>query len=82
MPFRLDTFTVLGLLDVPTLVLGNLSALGLILSVTPTGVGVAVGVADAVAVRVAVGVAVAVAVAVGVNVGVKVGVAVGPSATA
>lgn len=78
LPFGLDTFTVLGLLVVPTVVFENLSAFGLIFSVTGTGVGVAVGVAVAVgvpAVDVAVGVAVAVLVA--VEVGVAVAVAVG-----
>jgi len=58
----LETFTRFDLLGVPTVVVGNLSALGLILSVTGTGVGVAVGVA--VSVAVAVGVAVAANVAV------------------
>jgi len=50
----LDTLTVFGLLEVPIVVFGNLSALGLILSVTGTDVGVAVAVAVAVGVAVAV----------------------------
>src|SRR5271167_1507652 len=44
LPLGLDTFTAFGLLCVPTVVLGNLSALGLILSVTGTGVGVGVAI--------------------------------------
>src|SRR5580658_2123525 len=77
LPFGLDTFTVLGLLVVPTVVFENLSAFGLIFSVTGTGVGVAVGVAVAVAVGVEVAVAVVVAVALGVDDPVDVAVAVG-----
>jgi hypothetical protein len=85
LPLGFDTFTVFGLLVVETAVFGNLSAFGLILSVTGTGAGVTVGVAVAVAVGVppvdvAVAVAVAVLVAVAVAVGVPpvaVGVAVG-----
>jgi hypothetical protein len=82
-----DTLTVFGLLVFETAVFGNLSALGLILSVTDTGVGVTVGVAVAVAVgvppvdvevAVAVAVLVSVAVAFGVPVAVAVGVAVAP----
>jgi hypothetical protein len=61
-PLGLDTFTIFGLLVVPIFVFGNLSAFGLISSVTATGVGVAFGVAVAVEVDVAVAVAVAVAV--------------------
>ena len=49
LPLGLDTLTVFGLLVVPTVVFGNLSDFGLILSVTGTGVGEAVGVAVAVA---------------------------------
>jgi hypothetical protein len=73
LPFGLDTFTVLGLLVVPTVVFENLSAFGVILSVTGTEVGVAVGVV----VGVAVAVAEAVEVAVGVVDAVAVVVAVG-----
>src|SRR5271166_2732570 len=92
LPLGLDTFTIFGLLVVPTVVFGNLTVFGLILSVTATGVGVAVGVAVAVAVplvdvavavgvplvdvAVAVGVAVLVAVAVAVDDAVVVGVEV------
>ena len=89
LPLGFDTFTVFGLLVVETAVFGNLSAFGLILSVTGTGAGVTVGVAVAVgvppvdvAVAVAVAVLVAVAVAVGVPpvaVGVAVGVAFAPT---
>ena len=75
LPLGLDTFTFFDLLGVPTVVFGNLSAFGLILSVTGTGVGVAVAVR--VGVAVVVGVPVAVAVAVAVRVGVAVAVAVG-----
>ena len=76
LPLGLDTLTVFGLLGVPTVVFGNLSDLGLIFSVTATGVGVEVGVAVAVEVGVAVAVVVAVAVAVAVGVAVDVAVAV------
>ena len=76
LPLGLDTLTVFGLLRVPIGVLGNLSAFGVILSVTGAGVGVAVAVAVAFAVAVAVAVAVVVAAAVGVGLGVAVPVAV------
>ena len=87
LPLGFDTFTVFGLLVVETAVFGNLSAFGLILSVTGTAIGVTVGVAVGVppvdvAVAVAVAVLVAVAVAVGVPpvaVGVAVGVAFEPT---
>ena len=78
LPLGFDTFTVFGLLVVETAVFGNLSAFGLILSITGTGVGVTLGVAVAVAVGVP-SVAVAVAVAIGVppvDVAVAVAVAV------
>jgi hypothetical protein len=77
LPLGLDNFTVFFLLDVPTVVAGNFSDFGLILSVIGTGVGVAVAVVVAVAVAVGVAVAVAVAVVVGVAVRVAVAVAVG-----
>jgi hypothetical protein len=51
LPLGLDTFTFFGLLGVPTVVFENLSAFGVILSVTATAVAVAVGVAVAVAER-------------------------------
>ena len=81
LPLGLDTLMFFGLLGVPTVVFENLSALGLILSVTGTGVGVAVGVAVAVGappvdVGVAVGVAVRVEVAVAEAVAVMVAVAI------
>ena len=76
LPLGLDTLTGFGLLGVPSVVLGNLSALGVILSVTGTGVGVEVAVNVAVGVTVAVVVGVP-AVAVGVGVVVALGVAVG-----
>ena len=73
LPLGLDTLTVFGLLGVPIVVFENLSAFGVILSVTGTEVGVAVGVV----VGVAVAVAEAVEVAVGVVDAVAVVVAVG-----
>jgi len=74
LPLGFDTFTVFGLLVFETAVFGNLSAFGLILSVTATGVGVTVGVAVVLAVGVPpVVVEVAVAVAVMVSVGVAFG---------
>ena len=72
LPLGLDTLIVFGELCVPTARVENLSALGLIVSVTGTGVAVAVAVEVAVAVRVAVAVAVLVAVAVAVFVAVAV----------
>src|ERR1700678_643436 len=67
LPFGLDTFTVLGLLVVPTVVFENLSAFGLIFSVTGTGEADADGVAGAVTEGVEVAAAVAVAVVFGVD---------------